>query len=103
MNEILKFDSGPVENIVGKGENAGYQHFLLFPQCFQKPSDSGSLKVGILWLSITGLKKDGKELVVLPAPEPRSGYILKLIVHGRTHPGNESFETLAPFLPTENS
>ena len=20
------------ENIVGKGENAGYQHFLLFPQ-----------------------------------------------------------------------
>ena len=25
-----------VENIVGKGENAGNQHFLLFPQCFQK-------------------------------------------------------------------
>ena len=24
-----------VENIVGKGENAGDQHFLLFPQCFQ--------------------------------------------------------------------
>ena len=24
-----------VENIVGKGENAGYQHFLLYPQCFQ--------------------------------------------------------------------
>ena len=22
------------ENMVGKGENAGYQHFLLFPQCF---------------------------------------------------------------------
>ena len=22
------------ENIVGKGENAGYKHFLLFPQCF---------------------------------------------------------------------
>ena len=22
------------ENIVGKEENAGYQHFLLFPQCF---------------------------------------------------------------------
>ena len=29
-----------VENIVGKGENAGYQHFLLFPQCFQKYSSS---------------------------------------------------------------
>ena len=22
------------ENIMGKGENAGNQHFLLFPQCF---------------------------------------------------------------------
>ena len=28
--------SDRVENIVGKGENAGYQHFLIFPQCFQK-------------------------------------------------------------------
>ena len=25
----------PVENIVGKGENAGDQHFLLFPQSFR--------------------------------------------------------------------
>ena len=24
----------PFKNIVGKGENAGDQHFLLFPQCF---------------------------------------------------------------------
>ena len=38
-----------VENTAGKGENAGYQHFLLFPQCFQKASFSGSLKVGIVW------------------------------------------------------
>ena len=38
-----------VENIVGKGENAEGQHFLLFPQCFQKPSLSGSLKVWIVW------------------------------------------------------
>ena len=28
-------------NIVGKGENAGDQHFLLFPQCFQNLSSSG--------------------------------------------------------------
>ena len=27
-----------VENIVEKGENAGNQHFLLFPQCFQNVS-----------------------------------------------------------------
>ena len=38
-----------VENNVRKGENAGYQHFLLFPQCFQKASFLGSLKVWILW------------------------------------------------------
>ena len=25
-----------IENIVGKEENADYQHFLLFPQCIQK-------------------------------------------------------------------
>ena len=25
---------GPFENNVGKGENAGNQHFLLFPECF---------------------------------------------------------------------
>ena len=27
-----------VENIVGKGEIARYEQFLLFPQCFQKQS-----------------------------------------------------------------
>ena len=30
---IYVFDR--VENIVGEGENAGYQHFLLFPRCFK--------------------------------------------------------------------
>ena len=28
--------SARVENIVGKGEIAHYEQFLLFPQCFQK-------------------------------------------------------------------
>ena len=32
----LKFVLGMVENLLGKGENAGYQHFLLFPKGFQK-------------------------------------------------------------------
>ena len=38
----FKFDknsrkfSNRVENIVGKGEIARYEQFLLFPQCFQK-------------------------------------------------------------------
>ena len=30
--------SDGVENIVGKGEIARYQQFLLFPECFQKLS-----------------------------------------------------------------
>ena len=38
-----------VENIVGKGENAGYQHFLLFPQCFQKASFPEASKGVIVW------------------------------------------------------
>ena len=49
LNTIMISVSDRVENIVGNGENAGYQHFLLFPQCFQKTSFSGSLKFGIVW------------------------------------------------------
>ena len=48
---------------MGKGENAGYQHFLLFPQCFQKASILESLQVPIMWQDDKGfiwkrLKKD---------------------------------------------
>ena len=52
MTENLKFALGRVENIVGKGENAGYQHFSLFPLCFQKTSFTRSLKVGIVWYTV---------------------------------------------------
>ena len=45
----LKFHLGMVINIMGKGENAGHQHFLPFPKCFQKALSSGSLKFGIVW------------------------------------------------------
>ena len=38
LAKMLIFLLDSVENIVEKGENAGYQHFLLFPQCFQKAS-----------------------------------------------------------------
>ena len=42
----LKFVLGWVENIVGKGENSGFQRFLtMFSQAFFL----GSLKVGIVW------------------------------------------------------
>ena len=47
VNEKLKFVLGRVENIVGKGENAGYQHFLLFQQYFQNATYPGSLKLGL--------------------------------------------------------
>ena len=39
MNFVMR----RVENILWKGENASYQHFLIFPQCFQKAFLSGSL------------------------------------------------------------
>ena len=39
-----------IENIVEKEENAGYQHFLLFPQCFQKASSSSASNFVIVWL-----------------------------------------------------
>ena len=42
LTQYLNFALGRVENISGKGENAGYQHFLLFPKCFQ---ESTSLRV----------------------------------------------------------
>ena len=48
VTEISKFVLKRVENIVGKGENAGYQHFLLLAQCFQV-FFSMSLKVAIVW------------------------------------------------------
>ena len=37
---------------MGKGENAGYQHFLIFPKRFLKVSLTGSLKVGIVRLRV---------------------------------------------------
>ena len=37
------------ETIVGKEENAGYQHFLLLPRCFETLSVLRLLKVGIVW------------------------------------------------------
>ena len=49
VTKKFTFDIGRIENIVGKEENAGKQHFLLFPQFFQKSIFSESLKVGRVW------------------------------------------------------
>ena len=40
---------GKGKKLLAKGENAVYQHFLLFPQCFQKSTIPGLLKVRIVW------------------------------------------------------
>ena len=44
---------GLVENFVEKEENAAYQHFLLFPQCFQEISFSGSFRNGLCGKELT--------------------------------------------------
>ena len=44
--KIFVFDR--VENIVGKGENVGHQHFLLFPQYYHEAIYPGALKVGTM-------------------------------------------------------
>ena len=49
VTEKLKLVQGIVENVVGKGENACCQHFLLFRQCFQKAYFTRLFKVRIVW------------------------------------------------------
>ena len=42
--QMMTYVFDRVENIVGKRENAGHQHFHLFPQFFQTASDLGVVK-----------------------------------------------------------
>ena len=62
----------PFENIEGKGENAGNQHFLLFPQCFLpllkqipifQPHSTCCLQVFSIWNSLKNLLC-GKDLTL---------------------------------------
>ena len=48
VTENFKLVLRKVKKIVGKAENASYQHFLLFPQYFQKATFSASLKVEMM-------------------------------------------------------
>ena len=48
MTEKNTFVLGRVENIMGNGENAGYQYFLLIPLCFQK----AFYTVVLMWLQV---------------------------------------------------
>ena len=64
VTRTLKFVLGRVENILRKGENAGYQHFLLFPKCFQKPLALGLLKLRIVWYRVNFLEKSSFDKIV---------------------------------------
>ena len=48
VGKIISIGSDRVENIVGKEKNAGYKHFFLFPQSFQRVTASASLNIGIV-------------------------------------------------------
>ena len=47
VTEKLKFLCARIKIIVGKGENAGNQHFLVFPLCFLSLLFQGRLKSGL--------------------------------------------------------
>ena len=51
---------GKVEKILGKDENACYQHFLLFPPYFPNSCSTGSLKVVVVWERNNPLPHDSK-------------------------------------------
>ena len=78
----LNFVFGRLENIVGKGENVDYQHFLPFPQCFLKASFSRLLKVWIVWERIMSLQFGSNEnCVICTGLKPNIGisvYITKI-------------------------
>ena len=44
------------ENILEKEENAGHQHFFLFPKCFQKPFFFKTLEKGLLKITMNKMK-----------------------------------------------
>ena len=57
VTEKINFVLETVKNIVEKGENAVYQHFLLFPQCFQKGRQKSGSCGEVLRLGNQHLKK----------------------------------------------
>ena len=46
-----------MENIVGKGEIAHYEQFLLFSQCFQKTFAADTLKQVLVWENVKRERK----------------------------------------------
>ena len=63
LPKMMVFVYEKVENIVGKGENAGYQHFLFFQQGFQRAFSTESLKLRIAGKKLGEYVKIHKELI----------------------------------------
>ena len=85
----IKNVSGRVQNIVGKIENAGYQHFLLFPQCFQRPLLQGCKSTDRCGKGITRKPQALRILGEKP---------IKNIVEKGENAGNPPFLLLSRFL-----
>ena len=51
MTTFDKLEKKPFENIAGKEENAGNQHFLLFPHCFLLWEKKKMLVISIFFFS----------------------------------------------------
>ena len=47
--QMVEIVMNRIENNEGKGENASYQHFLLFSQCPQKVTSLGLIKPSPFW------------------------------------------------------
>ena len=74
---MMEFVFDSIEDIVGKGENAGYQYFLLFLQCFQKAYSSASLKLEIKHV-VNGLSENSAMLIMIKKKELGSTIIIIL-------------------------
>ena len=54
-----------VENIVGKGEIACNEQFLLFPRCFQKTCTADHKNQGLFWKGLNTLKQAISSLLTM--------------------------------------
>ena len=60
----MTLGKNPFKNIEGKGENAGNQHFLLFPQCFHAyHSQISSFKVVLFCHSQNAFNLDQSKIL----------------------------------------
>ena len=49
--------SDRVKNTMGKGEIARYEHFLFYPQCFQKTCTANTLRPGLVWEKVNAFRQ----------------------------------------------